>query len=210
MSKIKKEPKALVLRCCRADMTSKNGFIWPGVGGVAVAEDWKDNKECGSGLHGWLYGHGNHHTTDYWDEADAKWLVVEVFLADVRMIYGKCKFSTCKVVFVGDKQAATDYLLCNEPNAAGGPVIGASRRVGDFLSITVGALGSVVAGDSGTATAGDGGEIRVRWYDSKSDRYRTVVGYVGEYGIEPNVAYRLNDKCQLVKANPSTSLEVPA
>jgi hypothetical protein len=46
---------ALVLRCCRKDMTSKNGFTWPGVGGIATAPDWKDNKDCGNGLHGWLH-----------------------------------------------------------------------------------------------------------------------------------------------------------
>ncbi|MFY9328404.1 MAG: hypothetical protein WAO76_10355, partial [Georgfuchsia sp.] len=62
-SKKKTAPEtALVLLCCKADMSSKNGFVWPGVGGIATAPDWKDNKKCGNGLHGWLYGQGDHST----------------------------------------------------------------------------------------------------------------------------------------------------
>jgi hypothetical protein len=52
----------------------------------------------------------------------------------------------------------------------------------------------------GTATAGDRGEIRIRWYDYANDRYRTVVGYIGEDGLEPNVPYRLDDNHRFVKA----------
>ena len=38
---------ALVLRTCSEDMSSKNGFVWPGVGKVATAPDWIANEECG-------------------------------------------------------------------------------------------------------------------------------------------------------------------
>ena len=30
-----KKSTSLVLRCCRSDMSSKNGFVWPGVGEIA-------------------------------------------------------------------------------------------------------------------------------------------------------------------------------
>ncbi|MEO5672494.1 MAG: hypothetical protein ABIR26_17545 [Ramlibacter sp.] len=51
-----------------------------------------------------------------------------------------------------------------------------------------------------TARAGElGCIVLTRWVDSEK-RYRVCVGYVGEDGIEPNVAYRLNDKHELVKA----------
>ena len=34
----------LVLRCCAQDMSSADGkFVWPGVGQVAEAHDWKKN-----------------------------------------------------------------------------------------------------------------------------------------------------------------------
>jgi hypothetical protein len=36
--------------------------------------------------------------------------------------------------------------------------------------------------------------------DNQVSRYREVIGYVGENGIEPNVAYKLNDQHEFVKA----------
>jgi len=40
--------------------------------------------------------------------------------------------------------------------------------------------------------------VQVKWYDGK--RYRIATGYVGENGIEPNVAYRCDDNGNLVRA----------
>jgi hypothetical protein len=331
---VKKET-SLVLRTCAADMSSQNGFVWPQVGEVAGAPDWIDNNECGNGLHGWLFGQGDHGVSSYLDST-SKWLVVEVESNTIVMLGGKCKFPRGKVVFVGDKKDATDYLIANEPRAREVAVIGAQLVVGEKKTVIVGALGTATAGyrgtatagdrgtatagdsgtatagdsgtatagdsgtatagdsgtatagdsgtatagysgtatagdsgtatagdrgtatagyrgtatagyrgtatagyrgtatagyrgtatagdsgtatagalgtatagdsgtatagDSGTATAGDSGEIRVRWYDDKNDRYRTVIGYVGEDGIEANVAYRLDDNHKLIKA----------
>jgi hypothetical protein len=261
-------------------MSSHSGFVWPQVGEIAEAPDWIANTECGNGLHGWLYGHGDHGCSSYLDST-SKWLVVEVESDSIVMLGGKCKFPRGKVVFVGDKKDATDYLMANEPRSLNVEVIGASLTVGDGKSVTVGALGTATAGDSGTATAGyrgtatagysgtatagdsgtatagdsgtatagyrgtatagyrgtatagysgtatagDSGtatagyrgtatagysgtatagyrgEIRIRWWDEKNDRYRTVIGYVGEDGIEANVAYRLDDNHKFVKAH---------
>jgi hypothetical protein len=207
--------KSLVLRICRADMSSQNGFVWPQVGEIAEAPDWIANAECGNGLHGWLYGHGDHGCSSYLDST-SKWLVVEVESDSIVMLGGKCKFPRGKVVFVGDKKDATDYLMANEPRSLNVEVIGASLTAGDGKSVvvgalgtaTAGALGTATAGDSGTATAGalgtatagDSGEIRIRYWDDKNDRYRTVIGYVGEDGIEANVAYRLDGNHKFVKA----------
>ena len=238
---------SLVLRTCAADLTSKNGFQWPQVGETAIAYDWVNNKECGQGLHGWLYGQGDHDCSNYLDDT-AKWLVVEVQTAGIVMLGGKCKFESGVVRFIGDKKSATDFLIANEPQSASVAVIGASLVVGDSQSVIVGALGTATAGDrgtatagdsgtatagdrgtatagdsgtatagyrgtatagdsgtatagySGTATAGDRGTICIKFYDYKNERYRTVVGYTGEDGIEPNVAYKLDDKNKLVKA----------
>jgi hypothetical protein len=228
-------------------MTSQNGFVWPQVGEIATAEDWKDTPECGNGLHGWLYGQGDHSCSSYLDST-SKWLVVEVDSDRIVMLGGKCKFQSGKVVFAGDRKSATDYLRENERRAREVAVIGASLVVGDNEAVTVGALGTATAGDlgtatagyggtatagalgtatagnsgtatagyggtatagalgtatagyGGTATAGDSGEIRIQWWDDKNGRYRTVIGYTGEDGLLPNVAYRLDDNHKFVKA----------
>ncbi|EME90703.1 S-antigen family protein, partial [Pseudomonas aeruginosa PA21_ST175] len=52
----------------------------------------------------------------------------------------------------------------------------------------------------GTATAGEKGEIRIRYWDEKTERYRTVIGYIGEDGLEPNVPYKLSAGRKLVRA----------
>jgi hypothetical protein len=223
--KATEQPKtALVLRCCGPDMSSQNGFVWPGAGGDAVAPDWSPVAECGAGLHGWLYGQGDHGCSDYYMNAGAKWLDVEVEESSIVMLGGKCKFPRGTVRFVGEKHEAAAYLIANEPRAATVAVIGAHLVCGDEQSVIVGALGTATAGysgtatagysgtatagdsgtatagDSGTATAGDSGEMRIRWYDHKADRYRLSVAYVGENGIEPNVAYRLDDEHKFVRA----------
>ena len=164
-----KEKTVLVLRCCAADMSSKNGFIWPGVGGIATALDWSDNGTCGNGLHGWLYGAGDHTTSDYAHRPDAKWLVVQVQESDVRMLGGKCKFQSGKVVFVGQRHEAAGYIAKNEPRDVA--IIGRILSVGDKESATVGALGSATAGDSGTATAGDSGTATAGNYGTATAGY---------------------------------------
>ncbi len=205
---------ALVLRTCSEDMTSKNEFKWPQVGEVATAPDWNPNNECGFGLHGWLYGQGNHSCSSFLNST-AKWLVVEVEESGIIMLGGKCKFESGTVRFVGDMLGATQYLAANEPRSASVAIIGATLTVGQNQSATVGALGTATAGDRGTATAGDSGtatagysgtatagakgEIRIKYYDYKNERYRTKSGYVGEDGIEANVPYRLNENFGFVR-----------
>ena len=56
---------------------------------------------------------------------------------------------------------------------------------------------TATAGDYGTATAEDWGTLILRWWDGYRDR--TVVGYVGEDGILPNVVYRLDRNGKMVK-----------
>ncbi|TWB00393.1 DUF7666 domain-containing protein [Gluconacetobacter diazotrophicus] len=240
---------SLVLRVCRADGTSRPGFAWPDqVGAEIVAPDWSAVKECGHGLHGWLYGQGDHSCVDYWRNDDARWYVLEVRNTDLVMLGGKCKFPRAIVRFIGSMREAAAFIRANETKAQTVAVIGAEISVGDRESCIVGSLGTATAGnggaatagdsgtatagyggtatagdsgtatagnrgtatagnrgtatagnrgaatagDGGTATAGDHGEIRIRYRDTKSERYRTVVGYVGEDGIKPNVKYRLN------------------
>ena len=199
---------ALVLRCCAADMTSRNGFVWPGVGETAIAPDWRDDLECGGGLYGWLYGAGDHTASDYWRKDDANWLVLEVEESGIRDLDCKCKFPSALVRFVGDKAAAAAYLVAHESRSVACDVIGLSVVAGDHETAAAGPLGTATAGDSGTATAGYGGtataggkgQIQIKYYNSKTDGYRTAVGYVGEDGIKANVAYKLGADHKFIKA----------
>jgi hypothetical protein len=238
--KDKAQPEAaLVLRCCAPDMSSKKGFVWPGVGEIAEAPDWRDDGKCGGGLHGWLYGQGDHGCSDYWNNEGAKWLVVEVNASSVRMLGGKCKFPSALVRFVGTKSEAAAYIIQHEPAAASVAVIGAVLECGDNQQVQGGALSVLTGGYSATMTGGDsatmtGGDyatmtggnyatmtggysatmtggnyatmtggysatMHFRYWDGK--RSRTVIAYVGEDGIEPNVAYRLNENHKPVKVS---------
>ena len=238
---------ALVLRACTSEMTSRGGFVWPGVGGVATAPDWRDDSECGHGLHGWLYGQGDHTVSNLTGDPTAKWLVVEVEESTIRMLGGKCKFPSGKVVFVGARSEAAAYIVANEPRAQSVAVIGLVREVGDNgvaeggayatltggdgatltggdgatltggygatltggngatltggdgATLTGGDGATLTGGDGATLTGGDGAELRFQRWDSKAERYRTVLAYVGEDGIEANTAYRLDDSGKVTK-----------
>ncbi len=160
MASMKKasQETALVLRTCSADLTSHGGFQWPDkIGAVVEAPDWKKDNKCGHGLHGWLFGQGDHGCSSTVGEADAKWLVVEVGLSDLIALGGKVKFPRCTIRHIGDRASATQFLIANEPRAAGVAVIGATLQAGDKELCQVGAYGTATAGDEGTATAGDKG-----------------------------------------------------
>ncbi|MBG7133972.1 hypothetical protein I5J24_21935, partial [Pseudomonas aeruginosa] len=157
---------ALVLRTCSADLTSHGGFQWPDkIGAVVEAPDWKKDNKCGHGLHGWLFGQGDHGCSSTVGGADAKWLVVEVDLSDLIALGGKAKFPRCTIRHIGDRASATQFLIANEPRSAGVAVIGATLQagdkgfcqVGDYGTATAGGWGTATAGDWGTATAGDWG-----------------------------------------------------
>ena len=47
--------------------------------------------------------------------------------------------------------------------------------------------GTATAGAGGTATAGYAGTLVIKWWDG--DKHRLVIGYTGESGVLPNVAY---------------------
>ena len=247
MSKKSEQQKtALVLRSCSADMTSKKGFVWPDVGEVAECPDWKPIAECGNGLHGWLYGQGDHDCSNYLS-ADSKWLVVEVVLADVVILGGKCKFPRGTVKFIGTMTEAAAYLREHEPMAREVAVIGATISVdckqyaiagalstltGDYCSTLIGGDGSTLTGGNrstltggdgsiltggddstltggnrsiltggnrSTLTGGYGAELRIRYWDDNAERWRTVIGYVGEDGLQPGVPYRLDENHKFVE-----------
>lgn len=62
-----------------------------------------------------------------------------------------------------------------------------TATAGDCGTAAAGVGGTATAGACGTATAGACGIIAVRYDDGS--RARLVVGYVGEDGVLPDVAY---------------------
>lgn len=169
-----------VLRTCKADLTSYNGFQWPARGRV-TCPDWLPVADCGGGLHGLLWGEGNGDLLD-WSEG-AKWLVVRVSAENyVNIDNEKIKFPCGVVVHCGTRESATKFLAGK---------IGAQNRA------IVGA--TATAGYGGTATAGDRGTISVKWWDEDAKRWRVVIGYVGEDGLAAGKKYRLNNDHKFVE-----------
>ena len=144
--------KRLILRNCRPDGTSQNGFKWnTEIGAVNTCPDWVDNNECGNGLHGWLDGIGDSTVSNYNDSP--LWLVAEVeTFNDCR---GKVKFRSCTVVFTGSMIECSQYLF---DQGIRGPIIGLTgdHSEGGDLSV-LSAVGKRMqsSGRNSTQTAGD-------------------------------------------------------
>ena len=225
---IKFNPKTetLVLRCCKADMTSQGEFKWPKKG-VVKDTDFSKNPECGQGLHGWAKGEGDF---DAWSSSpDDKWLVLAVKTNSLINLGGKVKFPSATVLYCGEKDTAAALIQSIYPEAA---VIYGTVTVGDHGTATagdggiatagnygtaaagsygkataghcgkatVGDGGTAIAGGHGTAIAGDYGILQIKKWDSKCSRYRIITGYIGENGLKPNTEYKLNEGSQFVEA----------
>lgn len=162
----------LVLRCSSRDGTSYNDFRWPDSGEVA-APDWRNDTECGHGLHGWLWGEGDVRAATWHDQPDARWYIVEVLAVDVVDLGGKVKFPRGNVILRGSRDEVVKSMQERCPGRA------------------------VVYGQ---ATAGEKGTIILSYWCPKRDRYRSVVGEIGEDGLEPNVTYVLDENHRFVPA----------
>ena len=73
-----------------------------------------------------------------------------------------------------------------------------TAMAGYWGTATAGDYGTATAGNYGTATAGNSGIINIRHWDGK--RFRQIIGYIGEDGLLPNTAYRLDDNGKFIKA----------
>jgi len=211
-------PHVLVLRTCGPNGESHGGFIWPEKG-VVEAPDWNPEPFCGGGLHGLLRGCGNGSLLNHSAAATAR--VVKVKAEDIVDLGGKVKFPRCTIVFSGSLAEAIKYIDAH--GCADLPVVKAIRTAGDEGTATAGYWGTATAGDGGTATAGDWGTatagyggtatagdrgtatagyrgtIIIKHWDSKFERYRCAIGYVGEDGIEPNVPYIVDAQGKLAR-----------
>ena len=184
----------LGLRTVDNDRKSYNNFQWHPVGGTAIAPDWDGGKaECGGGLHFLPWGEGDGRLLN-WSPV-AIWQVVDDQDAPDTILFDrKAKAHKLTVVFEGNQKDATDYILSH--GAVGKAVVGATVVVGNNQVAVVGDYGNATAGYNGTATAGMYGTLIIKHCD---DRYRIVVGYVGENEILPNVVYKLDKKGKFVK-----------
>ena len=64
---------------------------------------------------------------------------------------------------------------------------------------------AMAPGPGSIASVGKNGTIALAWWDSAAERYRVVVGYAGEDGIEAGVVYRVEDgKLAPVKKEAAT------
>ena len=187
-----KKETVLVLKSVNADLTSYNGFKWK-ENGIVKCKDFKDTEKCGNGLHGFLWGEGNGSLAN-WNK-DAKWLVLKVDKDSIIDLDGKVKFPSCNVVFCGNRKDATDYIILN---GAKGSVIASFVISGYYGTSISGDYGTSTSGYSGTSTSGDCGTLVIKYCDNY--RYKVAVAYIGENGIEPNVAYKLDKNHNFVKA----------
>ena len=175
--------KSIVLRVCRSDMTSYNGFIWPETGYVE-APDWDAKEECRNGLFGWFEAQGYANSSSYLNEPDAKYLVLEVETDSIIHIHlqGKCKFPRAKVCFVGNREEALAYIEEHCPHLQHSPLLFASRKANDCEIATAGDYGTAVAGKGGTAVSGfHGTSIAGKGGIAKSGFHGTSIA--GDYGI---------------------------
>ena len=166
-----------LLRTCRADGTSYNGFKWPKKGKV-VAPDWKPTPACGNGLHGLLLGQGDASLLNW--HADAIWQVVKVKASEVVEIPpGKVKVPRGVVVFSGARADALAALRRLAPHC--GALPGEVVRAGDRGTATAGYGGTATAGYGGTATAGYGGTATAGNGGTATAGYRgtATAGYGG-------------------------------
>ena len=196
---LKYNPKteSLVLRACRADLTSRNGFSWKSK--HVKAPDWSSAPQCGSGLHGWLNGQGH---PDVWEHRDDdKWLILAVKTSTVVDLGGKVKFPAARALYVGSKVETASLLASILP---GVPVMFANLTGGHYSTLTGGDGSTLTGGDRSTLTGGECSTLQVKWWDHVASRERIATAYVGEDGIEANTAYKLDDNHQFIKACSKT------
>jgi len=208
---LKYNPKteSLVLRACRADLTSRKGFSWKNK--HVKAPDWSPAPTCGSGLHGWLNGQGDPGVWSHRD--DDKWLILAVKTKAIVDLGGKVKFPAARRLFVGSKVETASLLASALPGVpamfaslTGGN--GSTLTGGDYSTLTggngstlTGGYGSTLTGGYGsTLTGGNGSILQIKWWDAKNSRNRIETAYVGENGIEANLAYKLDGNYQFIKA----------
>ena len=146
---LKYNPKteSLVLRACRADLTSRDGFSWKNK--HVKAPDWSSAPKCGGGLHGWLNGQGDPGVWEHQD--DDKWLILAVKTSTIVNLGGKVKFPSARKLYVGSKVETVSLLASIFP---GVPIMFANLTGGDRSTLTGGDRSILTGGDRSILTGG--------------------------------------------------------
>ena len=111
-----KPETVLILRGSKNDLTSYGGFQYPESGPVE-APDWKLTAECGNGLHGLLWGHGDFGQLP--GEKDAKFQIIEVEASLIVELGHKVKFPRGVVVATFNNWwQAFSYIVARRPSKA--------------------------------------------------------------------------------------------
>ena len=162
--------KVLVLRQCNKDLKSYGGFQHPSSGHVS-APDWNPKPECGSGLHGFLYGEGDGSLANY--DPENKWLVLSVDKDKIVDLSGKVKFPEGEVIFCGALAEAARYVYDN--GGAGRAIIGITVTGGNSSTVTGGYYSTVTGGDGSTVTGGDRSTVSGGYGSTVSGGYYSTV-----------------------------------
>ena len=163
----------IVVRSCKQDMTSHNGFQWPETGFIE-APDWNDTPQCGHGLHALRPGDNN---PGEWHAG--KYLAVETHDSPIIDLGGKVKFRRGEVLHVADNMH--DLSLWLTGHGSPGPWYYGSATAGDRGTATVGEYGTATAGDGGSATAGNSGTATVG-YGGLATAGNSGTATAGKYG----------------------------
>jgi hypothetical protein len=145
---------------------------------MVIAPDWNDNKQCGNGLHGLLFGSGDYTLLNW--SPDAVWVVFEIVGKYVDLV-GKIKCEKAIIRCVGDLKKATDYIIAKGADP--------TKCIGAFLSS--GHKSTLTGGDWSTLTGGDKSTLTFKIYDGFY--YRMHVFYVGENGVKAGVKYEFEN-----------------
>jgi hypothetical protein len=177
--------EVLILRCGPQDGRSYGGFQWPlTVGAEVSAPDWNPAPVCGGGLHGWAWGlsFGDGKEPDW----NGRWIVFGAKPADVVLVDGKVKARSGVIRFVGEWQAATNFILSGQIAWVLHASSGASSATGNRgASSATGYRGaSSATGNSGASSAtGDRGA-------SSATGNRGASSATGDSGASSATGYR--------------------
>ncbi len=159
--------RVLLLRSCRSDMTSRDGFKWPESGPVECP-DWDERPICGGGLHGLLLGQQE---PGVWYDS-GKVIVFKADEADIVSLGGKAKARRGVVVYCGDMAGASACFAAHggaenlyRRMATGGygstltGGYGSTLTGGDWSTLTGGYESTLTGGDRSTLTGGYGSTL---------------------------------------------------
>jgi len=159
-----KESEVLILRKCREDFTSHEGFVYPEKGYVE-ALDWEDNHRCGQGLHGLEWGIGDYDINEH----GKMWQVIKVDKNNgYRDLEDKVKFKCGEVILSTlNYGEAMDLLMKYIPDRlkdrVGCQVIISSDNsvvtCGNYSNIRCGRESTINSGDNSNITSGDDSKI---------------------------------------------------